>query len=171
MNWNSLRWGKHILYRADYNNQGRTKISCTSTRRSQRTNQGSASFICTPWVPIHLSFNSQQGPPLPSLSGCESMLRRADMTWAQMPKARIDWTWPASYGVKAQGRRDKLYFCGRDLYCIWSLEYRAILAALAGAAQLPARLVAAAGFVYVLRQLSSPKSSMACRLSGCAQTS
>ncbi len=31
--------------------------------------QGRTPFICTLWVPIHLSFNSQQGPPLSSLSG------------------------------------------------------------------------------------------------------
>jgi hypothetical protein len=54
---------------------GEEKIFCTGptraakavqnlpARRAQRT-----PFICTPWVPICLSFNSQQGPPLSSLS-------------------------------------------------------------------------------------------------------
>jgi hypothetical protein len=36
--------------------------------RTQRTNQGRTLFICTLWVPICLSFNSQQGPSLSSLS-------------------------------------------------------------------------------------------------------
>ncbi len=30
----------------------------------QRTNQGRTPIICSLWVPIHLSFNSRQGPPL-----------------------------------------------------------------------------------------------------------
>jgi hypothetical protein len=30
----------------------------------QRTNQGRTPIICPLWVPIHLSFNSRQGPPL-----------------------------------------------------------------------------------------------------------
>ncbi len=30
---------------------------------------GRTLFICTPWVPIHLKFNSQQGPPLSTISG------------------------------------------------------------------------------------------------------
>ncbi len=43
--------------------------SIVPARLGQRVNQGWAPFICTPWVPIHFSFNSQQGPPLSSLSG------------------------------------------------------------------------------------------------------
>jgi hypothetical protein len=34
----------------------------------QRTNQGRTPLICTLWVPIHLSFNSQQGPPFSYIS-------------------------------------------------------------------------------------------------------
>ncbi len=39
--------------------------------KAQRTNQGRTPFICTFWVLIDLSFNSQQGPPplYSSLSG------------------------------------------------------------------------------------------------------
>ncbi len=62
--------------------QARKKIFCTGpttavkaekkslvpARQALRTNQGRTTFICTLWVPIHLSFNSQQGPPLYSLS-------------------------------------------------------------------------------------------------------
>jgi hypothetical protein len=33
-------------------------------RQTQRTNQGRTPIVCTLRVPIHLSFNSQQGPPL-----------------------------------------------------------------------------------------------------------
>ncbi len=35
---------------------------------AQLANQGRTPFFCTLWVPIHLSFNSQQWPPLSSLS-------------------------------------------------------------------------------------------------------
>ncbi len=44
--------------------------SLVQARRAQRTYQGRTTVICTPWVPICLSFNSQQGPPLSGLSGC-----------------------------------------------------------------------------------------------------
>ncbi len=49
-------------------------------RQARRTNQGKAPLICTLRVPKHLSFNSQQGPPLSSLSGlkCENNKRAAD---------------------------------------------------------------------------------------------
>ncbi len=40
------------------------QTSLLPARQAQRTNQGGAPFICTLWVPIHLSFNSQQGQPL-----------------------------------------------------------------------------------------------------------
>ncbi len=43
--------------------------SLVLAQRAQRTNQGRTPFICTPWVPICLSFNSRQGPPLSGLSG------------------------------------------------------------------------------------------------------
>ncbi len=33
-----------------------------------------APFICTLWAPIHFSFNSQQGPPLPILFGYDIFL-------------------------------------------------------------------------------------------------
>jgi hypothetical protein len=39
------------------------QTSLVHTRRAQRTNRGRTPYICTPWVPICLSFNSQQGPP------------------------------------------------------------------------------------------------------------
>ncbi len=57
---------KNISYWADWGSQGITKLFCTGTT-SQRTNQGRTPSICTLWVPIHLSSNSQQGPPLSSL--------------------------------------------------------------------------------------------------------
>jgi hypothetical protein len=46
------------------------KKSIVPARRVQQTNQGRTPINCQ--VPIHLSFNSQQGPPLSSLSGCSS---------------------------------------------------------------------------------------------------
>ncbi len=45
--------------------------SIVPARKAQRTNQGMTSFICTPRVPVCLSFDSQQGPPLSGLSGCK----------------------------------------------------------------------------------------------------
>ncbi len=42
--------------------------SLVPSRQAQRTNQERTPFIYTLWVPIHLSFNRQQKPPLSSLS-------------------------------------------------------------------------------------------------------
>jgi hypothetical protein len=42
------------------------KISCTG--KTSPSNHPRTLSICTLWVPIHLSFNSQQGPPLSSFS-------------------------------------------------------------------------------------------------------
>jgi hypothetical protein len=42
--------------------------SLVPARHAQRTNQGRTPLICTHIVPIHLSFKSQQGPPLSSFS-------------------------------------------------------------------------------------------------------
>ncbi len=42
--------------------------SLVPAQRAQRAKQGRTPFICTTWVPISLSFNSQQGPALSSLS-------------------------------------------------------------------------------------------------------
>ncbi len=43
--------------------------SLVPARQTQRTNQGRNPVICSLWVPIPLSFNSQQGQPLSSTSG------------------------------------------------------------------------------------------------------
>ncbi len=64
---------KNILYRADLSSPGRTK-SLVPARQAQRTNQERAPSF----VPIHLSFNSEQGPPLSSISGgasCHSLVK------------------------------------------------------------------------------------------------
>ncbi len=68
---------KHIVYWADYIKQGRTKIFCTGTRSPWRTNQGRTPFICTPWVPTHLSFNRGH-PFLVSLVSTQSTKRFAE---------------------------------------------------------------------------------------------
>ncbi len=63
-----------VLGRLEQPRYCRTK-SPVLARQAQRTNQGKTPFICTPWVAIHLSFNSQQGPLLSSLSArdwCDS---------------------------------------------------------------------------------------------------
>jgi hypothetical protein len=44
--------------------------SCEPARQAQKTNQGRTPFICTLWIPVHLSFNSEQEPPLSCLSAC-----------------------------------------------------------------------------------------------------
>ncbi len=43
--------------------------SLVPARGDLQTNQRRTPFICTPWVPICRSFNSQQGPPHSNLSG------------------------------------------------------------------------------------------------------
>jgi hypothetical protein len=45
-------------------------------KQAQQTNQGRTPFICTLRVPIHLSFNCQQGPPLFSLSDEDTSIQR-----------------------------------------------------------------------------------------------
>ncbi len=82
---------------------GKEKIFCGPTRaakarqkslvpatRALWTNQGRrASFICTPWVPICLSFSGQQGPPHSSVSGCPyhnfSSLSFSSGRWKDLP--------------------------------------------------------------------------------------
>ncbi len=46
---------------ADLSRQCRTKVISCTTQRAQKTNQGRVHFICTPWVPICLRLDSQQG--------------------------------------------------------------------------------------------------------------
>ncbi len=66
MNWNSVQCTVRnkifciVLTRAA--TAGQKPLVPVS--RAKRTNQGRAPFICTLWVPVCLSFNSQQRPPL-----------------------------------------------------------------------------------------------------------
>jgi hypothetical protein len=57
---------KIFLDWADWSSQGWTKISCNGTT-SPMNQPGRSSFMCTLWVAIHLSFNSQQGLSMSSL--------------------------------------------------------------------------------------------------------
>ncbi len=50
------------IFCTDLNSQGKTAL--VPARQAQRSNQERISFVCPLWVPIHLRFNSQQGPPL-----------------------------------------------------------------------------------------------------------
>jgi hypothetical protein len=60
---------KNILFWADKSiEQPRQNKYLALARQAQWINQGRTPFICTLWVPIHLSFNSQQGPPLSIVS-------------------------------------------------------------------------------------------------------
>jgi hypothetical protein len=61
MNWNSVWWEK-ILYWTDSKKEGQKSL--VPAWRAQWTNQGRTPSICTHWVPVCLSFNSQQGPTL-----------------------------------------------------------------------------------------------------------
>jgi hypothetical protein len=63
-------WGEEKIFYTGLT--GTAKEGCKSfvpLRGAQRTNKGRTLFICTPWVPSCLSFNSQQGPALSGLSG------------------------------------------------------------------------------------------------------
>ncbi len=72
-NWNSVRWWK-FFYLAYLGSQGIIEISCTGT--TSPTNQPRKNHFhlssLSPQLLIHLSFNSQQGPPLSSLFVCDS---------------------------------------------------------------------------------------------------
>ncbi len=50
--------------------------SLLPARRAPQTNQGKTPFMCTLWVPICLSFNCQQGPPISSLSGSDEAQKK-----------------------------------------------------------------------------------------------
>ncbi len=80
-NWNSVRWGKNILYGTGPNrsSQGRKK-TLVPKRQAKQTNQWRTSLICSLWVPIHCSFNSQQGPPLSCLSG-DNVSSKMNSSW------------------------------------------------------------------------------------------
>ncbi len=63
---NSVWWGKTYFIPGGLQQPRQDKNLLYWAQRAKRTNQGRAPFIGTPWVPIDLSFKSQQGPP-PSL--------------------------------------------------------------------------------------------------------
>ncbi len=66
-------YGEEIIFCTEPTRAAKAeKQSLGPARQAQRTNQGRIPFICTLWVPIHLSFNSQQGPP-----GFVSLVRTA----------------------------------------------------------------------------------------------
>jgi hypothetical protein len=58
------------------------KIFSTGPTRAAKTEQKLLSWhnkpICTLWVPIHLSLNSQQGSPLCSVSTCSTLVYNAE---------------------------------------------------------------------------------------------
>ncbi len=67
-NWKSVQWKKKYFVLGRLEQLRQKKSSCTIARQAQRNNQGRAPFICTLWVPVHLSFDRQHGQPLYSLS-------------------------------------------------------------------------------------------------------
>ena len=111
MNWNSERWGKkYILYWATRATKGRQK-SHVLAQRAHRTNQERIHFICISWVPMHLSFNSQQGPPLSRLSGaCISFLKKSVLS------IRINWSDPET-GFLFDGQK---FYCWTCFKFFWS---------------------------------------------------
>ncbi len=64
----------------------RTEIVNGEEKKPQRTNQGRTPFICTLWALIHLSFNSQQGSSLSSLSEARAEHLSIDATSAFTPQ-------------------------------------------------------------------------------------
>jgi hypothetical protein len=70
---NSVRWGQTFYSELTRAVEAELK-SLVPARQAQRTNQRRIPFICTLWVPIHLSFNSQQGPPFSILFGYDFFL-------------------------------------------------------------------------------------------------
>jgi hypothetical protein len=91
MNWNSVLWGKTYFELGPTRAKAEPK-SFVPAWQAQRTNQGRTPLICTPWVPIHLSFNSQQGPPLVSLVLFHKKNRNL-VAWAQgvTKRCRLSW--------------------------------------------------------------------------------
>ncbi len=70
MKWNRVRWGKIYIFCTGPTRAAKAEQkSLVPTGPAERINQERAPFICTLSVPFSLSFNSQQGPPLSSLSG------------------------------------------------------------------------------------------------------
>ncbi len=67
INWNSVLWGSkylaNILYLANY-----SRAAKAWQKSLVPAHKGRTPFNCTPWVSICLSCNSQQGPPLSSIS-------------------------------------------------------------------------------------------------------
>ncbi len=80
-NWNSVRWGKIILFWA-----GMT----TPTNQRPITNGESTPSICPLWVSIYLSFNSQQEPSLSILSGYPNQ-HLASAAVVLVQNTRIPW--------------------------------------------------------------------------------
>jgi hypothetical protein len=70
MNWNCVQRGKNSLYRADWAAGKIQYLVYGHDKPNQPNKEGPLSHVCTLWVPINLSFSSQQGAHLSSLSGC-----------------------------------------------------------------------------------------------------
>ncbi len=88
--------------------------SIVPARRVQRTNQGRTPFICTLWVPIHLSFNSQQGPLFSSLSGCcppPLLLNFPTDSSSNLSKTTLHWV-SCFLHAYAAGMRRRSQLCG-----------------------------------------------------------
>jgi hypothetical protein len=66
---NSVRWVKKIFWTGPNRAAKAGQKSLVLARKTQRTNHRRTPFKCTLWVPICLSFNRRQGPPLSSISG------------------------------------------------------------------------------------------------------
>ncbi len=77
--WNSVRWGKKYfeLGRREQPRQGKN-VLYQHDKPNESTKEGP--FTCTLEIPIYLSFNSQQGLPLSSLSGRAIQITSLSMT-------------------------------------------------------------------------------------------
>ncbi len=73
---------------------------------AQGSNHGRTPFHCTLWVSIHLSFNSQQMPPLSSLSGFSPYnIVEKDFTVSMLFRIKQTgcWVWNRSRRLQAKG--------------------------------------------------------------------
>ncbi len=82
MNWKSVRNGEDKKFCTGPIKAAKAgQKSFERGQRAQRANQGRTPFICTPWVPMCLSFNSKQGPHLSSLFEIRYSSRFGTSTW------------------------------------------------------------------------------------------
>ncbi len=108
--WNSVWWGKKIFCTGPTRPAKAGPKSLEPSRQAKRTNQEMTDFICTPWVPICLSFNSQHGPPLSIVFLCDTLATVLD---------KIMKVWSLDFPLQVYCLSTWLY-----LFLIWGRMWR-----------------------------------------------